>query len=66
MLNNALRCLTTQEFVTYFQYVRSLKFDEKPGYAFLRRMFRDLFAKEGASQGMYLKSQRHWSGAGMG
>jgi casein kinase 1 len=40
-----------QEFVTYFQYVRSLKFDEKPDYAFLRRMFRDLFAKEGSSQG---------------
>lgn len=26
---------------------RSLRFDEKPDYAFLRRMFRDLFAKEG-------------------
>mmetsp|Transcript_8951 Transcript_8951/g.19136 ORF Transcript_8951/g.19136 Transcript_8951/m.19136 type:complete len:364 (+) Transcript_8951:227-1318(+) len=36
-----------QEFVTYFQYVRSLRFDEKPDYAYLRRMFRDLFAKEG-------------------
>lgn len=36
-----------QEFVLYFQYVRSLRFDEKPDYAFLRRMFRDLFAKEG-------------------
>ncbi|KAI8472589.1 MAG: casein kinase I isoform delta-like protein [Monoraphidium minutum] len=36
-----------QEFVLYFQYVRSLRFDEKPDYAFLRRMLRDLFAKEG-------------------
>ena len=36
-----------QEFVTYFQYVRSLRFDEKPDYAYLRRLFRDLFAKEG-------------------
>ncbi|GBF96098.1 casein kinase [Raphidocelis subcapitata] len=36
-----------QEFVLYFQCVRSLRFDEKPDYAFLRRMFRDLFAKEG-------------------
>lgn len=39
-----------QEFVTYFNYVRSLRFDEKPDYAFLRRMFRDLFAKEGAGR----------------
>ncbi|KIY99580.1 hypothetical protein MNEG_8384 [Monoraphidium neglectum] len=36
-----------QEFVLYFQNVRSLRFDEKPDYAFLRRMLRDLFAKEG-------------------
>ncbi len=36
-----------QEFVLYFQYVRSLRFDEKPDYAYLRRMLRDLFAKEG-------------------
>jgi casein kinase 1 len=36
-----------QEFVTYFQYVRSLRFDEKPDYSYLRRLFRDLFAKEG-------------------
>eukprot|EP00798_Chlamydomonas_sp_ICE-L_P021418 gene21418-28381_t len=38
-----------QEFVMYFQYVRSLRFDEKPDYAYLRRMFWDLFAKEGWS-----------------
>lgn len=36
-----------QEFVAYFQYVRSLRFEEKPDYAYLRRLFRDLFAKEG-------------------
>jgi hypothetical protein len=35
------------EFVQYFQYVRSLRFDDKPDYSFLRRMFRDLFAREG-------------------
>jgi casein kinase 1 len=35
------------EFVAYFQYVRSLRFEDKPDYAYLRRMFRDLFAKEG-------------------
>jgi len=36
------------EFVAYFQYVRALHYDEKPDYAYLRRMFRSLFAKEGA------------------
>lgn len=36
-----------QEFVAYFQYVRCLRFEEKPDYAYLRRLLRDLFAKEG-------------------
>lgn len=36
------------EFVTYFQYCRSLRFDDKPDYSYLRKMFRDLFAREGA------------------
>lgn len=36
-----------QEFVLYFQYVRAQRFEEKPDYAYLRRLFRDLFAKEG-------------------
>ncbi len=36
----------------YFQYVRSLRFEDKPDYAFLRRMFRDLFAKEGECQAL--------------
>lgn len=41
-----------QEFVLYFQYVRSLRFEDKPDYCFLRRMFRDLFAKEGKGKGL--------------
>lgn len=28
-------------------WCRSLRFEDKPDYSFLRRMFRDLFAKEG-------------------
>lgn len=39
------------EFVTYFQYCRSLRFDDKPDYSYLRKMFRDLFAREGESAG---------------
>ncbi len=35
------------EFVVFFQYVRSLRFDDKPDYAYLRKLFRDLFVREG-------------------
>lgn len=31
-----------QEFVKYFQYVKNLKFEEKPDYNHLKRMFLDL------------------------
>jgi casein kinase 1 len=34
------------EFVVYFQYVRSLRFDDKPDYSYLRKLFRDLFVRE--------------------
>jgi serine/threonine protein kinase len=36
------------EFVTYFQYCRSLRFDDKPDYSYLRKQLRDLFTREGA------------------
>eukprot|EP00245_Coleochaete_scutata_P009280 TRINITY_DN300_c0_g1_i1.p1 TRINITY_DN300_c0_g1~~TRINITY_DN300_c0_g1_i1.p1 ORF type:complete len:474 (+),score=85.48 TRINITY_DN300_c0_g1_i1:237-1658(+) len=35
------------EFATYFHYCRSLRFDDKPDYAYLKRLFRDLFIREG-------------------
>eukprot|EP00798_Chlamydomonas_sp_ICE-L_P017066 gene17066-23358_t len=35
------------EFVTFFSYCRSLGFEDKPDFSYLRKMFRDLFAKEG-------------------
>ena len=36
-----------QEFAIYFDYIRSLDFDEKPKYSYLRKIFRDLFVREG-------------------
>lgn len=35
------------EFALYINYCRSLRFDDKPDYAFLRRHFRDLFYRSG-------------------
>jgi len=35
------------EFVTYFHYCRSLRFEDKPDYSYLRKIFRDLFMREG-------------------
>lgn len=36
-----------QEFTIYLNYVRSLRFDDKPDYSYLRKLFRDLFVREG-------------------
>ena len=35
------------EFVTYLNFCRSLKFEDKPDYAYLRQLFRSLFHKLG-------------------
>ncbi|XP_072995300.1 casein kinase 1-like protein 2 [Typha latifolia] len=35
------------EFASYFHYCRSLRFDDKPDYQYLKRLFRDLFIREG-------------------
>ena len=37
----------SSEFATYLKYVRSLRFEDKPDYAYLRKLFRDLFTREG-------------------
>ncbi|GET92609.1 casein kinase, putative [Leishmania tarentolae] len=35
------------EFAAYMNYVRALRFEDKPDYSYLKRMFRDLFVREG-------------------
>ncbi|KAJ7969571.1 putative Casein kinase [Quillaja saponaria] len=35
------------EFASYVHYCHSLTFDQRPDYGFLKRLFRDLFAREG-------------------
>ncbi|KAI9277525.1 casein kinase I like hhp1, variant 2 [Umbelopsis sp. AD052] len=35
------------EFSIYLNYTRSLRFDDKPDYSYLRKLFRDLFVREG-------------------
>ncbi|ERF75629.1 hypothetical protein EPUS_04609 [Endocarpon pusillum Z07020] len=35
------------EFAAYFRHIRSLGFDDKPNYSYLRKIFRNLFVREG-------------------
>ncbi|CAL0319238.1 unnamed protein product [Lupinus luteus] len=35
------------EFASYFHYCHSLQFDQRPDYGFLKRLFRELFTREG-------------------
>jgi hypothetical protein len=35
------------EFPTYLNYCRSLRFEERPDYSYLRQLFRTLFHRQG-------------------
>jgi len=35
------------EFATYLNYCRSLRFEDRPDYSYVRRLLRDLFLREG-------------------
>ena len=41
-----------KEFAAYFDHVRSLQFGDKPRYSYLRRIFNNLFSREGFSNGI--------------
>ena len=34
------------EFATYINYCRALRFEDRPDYAYCKRMFKDLFFRE--------------------
>jgi casein kinase I family protein HRR25 len=42
-----LCCGFPNEFAIYLNYTRSLRFDDKPDYSYLRKIFHDLFVREG-------------------
>ena len=52
VLFEAVICLQTvfscaAEFATYLNFCRSLRFDDKPDYSYLRQLFRNLFHRQG-------------------
>lgn len=41
--------LSVGEFKSYFEHVRSLRFEDRPDYDYLKRLFRELFCRKGFS-----------------
>lgn len=46
---NPTFCSSPAEFSTYLNLCRSLRFDDKPDYSYLRQLFRNLFHRQGFS-----------------
>lgn len=44
--NNVLTKGLPNEFLEYMDYIKTLRFDDKPDYPYLRKLFRDLFKRE--------------------
>ena len=52
--NNILCKGLPSEFLEYMNYVKTLRFDDKPDYPYLRKLFRDLFKKKIIDMIMFL------------
>lgn len=48
-LRNVFSSEFAAEFATYLNFCRSLRFDDKPDYSYLRQLFRNLFHRQGFS-----------------
>lgn len=48
-LTSGCSLLSPAEFSTYLNFCRSLRFDDKPDYSYLRQLFRNLFHRQGFS-----------------
>jgi len=46
-LHDSVNCCVPAELATYLNFCRSLRFDDKPDYSYLRQLFRNLFHKQG-------------------
>ena len=46
-LRDSVVCCVSAELATYLNFCRSLRFDDKPDYSYLRQLFRNLFHKQG-------------------
>ena len=46
---NSILSYFTAEFRSYFEHVRSLRFEDRPDYDYLKRLFRELFFRKGFS-----------------
>lgn len=53
------------EFATYLRYCRDLRFDERPDYAHLRTLFRDLYVREGYEDDSVYDWTPPWCAASM-
>lgn len=49
LITVSLNYSPTAEFSTYLNFCRSLRFDDKPDYSYLRQLFRNLFHRQGFS-----------------
>ena len=47
------------EFVTYLNYARNIRFEDRPDYSYLKRLFKDLYLRLGFDQGCTIEMSLH-------